>query len=167
METTLAMLDDIAEAEATCVAAEESVETCKAKLKEAKATYDMHVARLRRLAKAIRNDADRPLFGQPTKSDPEARLEEPITSLGLSAGLNERLYDAGVNTIGNLEELRSEITMGREKWPKGIGEAKVTIIEDAVLTWLANNPIENGIGNGEATENGEASEKEDREENAG
>ena len=41
--------------------------------------------------------------------------------------------------VEDVEDLRAEIAMGRESWPKGIGVAKITIIEDRVLDWLKDN----------------------------
>lgn len=58
---------------------------------------------------------------------------------GVSTKLCERLIEAGADTIGRLEKLRAEIAMGREKWPRGIGEKKITDIENAVIEWLTKN----------------------------
>ena len=49
----------------------------------------------------------------------------------------QKLAEADCRTIWDLEQLRAEISQGRKKWPKGIGETKQTQIEDAVLKWLA------------------------------
>ena len=62
-----------------------------------------------------------------------------ISELQLKPKLQERLEEAGVDTIGRLEDLRADISQGREKWPKGIGKAKITEIEDAVIAWLSKN----------------------------
>lgn len=62
-----------------------------------------------------------------------------ISELQLKPKLQERLEEAGIETIGRLEDLRAEISQGREKWPKGIGKAKITEIEDAVIAWLSKN----------------------------
>ena len=62
-----------------------------------------------------------------------------LGELKLPGSLHEKLTDAGVNTIWDLERLRGEISQGREKWPKGIGAAKITTIEDAVIGWLTRN----------------------------
>lgn len=62
-----------------------------------------------------------------------------IDQLGLKESLCEKLKEAGLDTIGRLESRRAEIYSGFEKWPKGIGQAKVTEIENAVLDWLAKN----------------------------
>lgn len=63
-----------------------------------------------------------------------------ITALeGLSDKLIERLQEDGIDTMGQLEARRGEISEGKAKWPKGIGEVKITAIEDAVIDWLTEN----------------------------
>lgn len=71
--------------------------------------------------------------------DPDAWRQRPISALGLHPGLEEKLVSDGIDTIGRLEQRRADISQGKEKWPKGIGKAKVTLIEEAVLSWLAAN----------------------------
>ena len=63
----------------------------------------------------------------------------PIGELGLQPKLEERLIEAGATTILKLERLRADIGLGREKWPKGVGEGKVTTIENAIQAWLTRN----------------------------
>lgn len=69
----------------------------------------------------------------------EAWRDASIDELGLAPKLAEKLVEAGCDTIGRLENLRAEISQGREKWPKGVGPAKVTNIEDAVIDWLTKH----------------------------
>lgn len=57
----------------------------------------------------------------------------------LSEKLREKLIEAGADTIGTLEDLRAQIAEGKANWPKGIGAAKITQIEDAVIDWLTAN----------------------------
>lgn len=71
--------------------------------------------------------------------DPDAWRKVSVESLGLPPKLAEKLAEDGLDTIGRLEDRRAEISQGREKWPKGIGAAKVTLIEDAVIKWLTTN----------------------------
>jgi len=59
-----------------------------------------------------------------------------LTNADLSPAVAQKLKDAEIATIGQLEDLRGEISLGRAKWPKGIGEKKITAIEDAVVAWL-------------------------------
>ena len=61
----------------------------------------------------------------------------PLDRLELPTRLVQKLAEADCRTIWDLEQLRAEISQGRKKWPKGIGETKETQIEDAVLKWLA------------------------------
>ncbi len=75
-----------------------------------------------------------------TDAQYRAALESAaLDRLGLPTRLVQKLADADCRTIWDLEQLRSEISQGRKKWPKGIGEAKQTQIEDAVLKWVAAN----------------------------
>lgn len=69
----------------------------------------------------------------------------PIEDLNLKDNLVEKLKENGIDTIGRLEDRRSLIVQGKEKWPKGIGEAKITAIEDAVIDWLAKHPCDDKI----------------------
>jgi hypothetical protein len=61
----------------------------------------------------------------------------PIEVLGLPPKLTERLTESGCVTIGALEDQRGSFDGLRGI--KGIGEAKVTLIEDALLKWLDVN----------------------------
>jgi hypothetical protein len=149
------LLREIAEAETLCANAEEAVTEAKAVLKEAKAEYDGCVMRLRRLAKALRNDQDRPLLdgldagsqvdveASESAGDPDAQydalLASPLDALKLPAGIVAKLTEAGVATVGDLEQLREDIMFDRKSWPRGIGPAKVDVIEDAVVDWLSAN----------------------------
>lgn len=59
-----------------------------------------------------------------------------LANCDLSPAIAQKLKDAEIETIGQLEDLRGEISLGRAKWPKGIGEKKITAIEDAVSKFL-------------------------------
>ncbi len=183
-----AMLTEIAEAETLCANAEEAVSEAKAVLKEARAEYDGCVMRLRRLAKALRNDQDRPLLdgldvdGQvnagsqadvdsqdDVDEEYDALLKNPIDVLKLPAGIVAKLAEAGVATVGDLEQLREDIMFDRKAWPKGIGPAKVDVIEDAVITWLSENDHDavpsdvDGEDDGDETEVNDDDEADDEE----
>lgn len=62
-----------------------------------------------------------------------------FAELGLSAKQNELFEAAGVTTIGQLEDLRADIANRKAVWPKGIGLAKQTDIENRVISWLDKN----------------------------
>jgi hypothetical protein len=62
-----------------------------------------------------------------------------IGHLNLKPNVHEKLIEDGIETIGQLEDRRAEISQGKAKWPKGLGEAKITEIEDAVVAWLTKN----------------------------
>lgn len=154
-------LDDLYRAEQKCAACESVVETLKGELKEAKEAYDDAVNDLRKLARGVRKDRNRPLFDRMkasstppataadgSESQPAAAAastqsiawrSHSIAELDLGDALSERLENAGISTIGQLQDMQAEIALGREKWPKGIGAAKITKIEDAVIAWLGKN----------------------------
>jgi hypothetical protein len=70
---------------------------------------------------------------------PEAWRTAPFSELGLTAKQNELFESAGVTTIGGVEDLRAQIAEGKAEWPKGIGPAKVTDIENRIVDWLDKN----------------------------
>ena len=130
--------DDLRQAGKECSAAEAEVRRCKAELKEANAAYDTSVLTLRGLVDELDGDAERPLLatcgmmGDKPAVDPDAWRSVDTAELRLPAHLAGKLPE----TLGLLEDLRADITQGKEKWPKGIGPAKITQIEDAVVEWL-------------------------------
>ncbi len=63
----------------------------------------------------------------------------PLSALNLPPKLTETLIEANAATIGQLEDLRGQISQAKAVWPKGIGVAKQTLIEDAVIAWLTAN----------------------------
>lgn len=65
----------------------------------------------------------------------------PFAELGLTAKQNDLFEAAGITTIGGLEDLRARIAQNNPdaQWPKGIGPAKVTDIENRVIDWLDKN----------------------------
>lgn len=62
-----------------------------------------------------------------------------IDDLSLPFSITAKLIEDSISTLGQLEDLRGEISQRRQKWPKGIGLAKITLIEDAVVKWLTKN----------------------------
>ena len=81
----------------------------------------------------------------------------PIDALGLPPKLTEKLADSNITTIGALEDLRG--SHGGLSSIKGIGPAKITLIEDAVMGWLTENrdaAVFAGVKAGEAGRGGEA-----------
>jgi hypothetical protein len=91
-------------------------------------------------------------------NESDAWKSRPIEELELGNSLTERLIENGIGTIGRLENLRAEIAQGREKWPKGIGEAKITKIEDAVIDWLTKNRDSGVFGQQVESEESETAE---------
>jgi len=147
------ILDDISDAERTCSESELRVSRCRSELKSAKSEYEDAVLHLRELCQAIQNDAERPLmpaFKEAEAGGGVAEVESfseqkpdwrsaPLSDLAIPDGVLSKLYESSVETVGELEDLRAEISTGKAKWPKGIGAAKVTVIEDAVIQWLTVN----------------------------
>lgn len=68
---------------------------------------------------------------------PDAWRATPIDALGLPPKLTEKLVDSNITTIGALEDLRG--SRGGLSSIKGIGPAKITLIEDAVMGWLTES----------------------------
>ena len=62
-----------------------------------------------------------------------------IETLGLKPSLAELLVEAGLDTIGKLEDQRADSHNGGLRAIKGVGQAKADAIEDAVLRWLSSN----------------------------
>jgi hypothetical protein len=75
-------------------------------------------------------------FAEPA---PEAWRAAALSELALPDGLHNLLCAAGVETIGQLEDLRAKIADGKAEWPKGIGEARITDLENKVVDWLTAN----------------------------
>lgn len=71
----------------------------------------------------------------------DAWRKAPLAELGLTLKQNELFEGVGVKTIGDMEDLRARIAdgSGNAQWPKGIGPAKVTDIENRIVDWLDKN----------------------------
>jgi uncharacterized phage infection (PIP) family protein YhgE len=104
-----------------------------------------------------------------TATESEAWKAAAIGELNLGDSLTEKLIENGIATLGQLEALRADIAEHRAKWPKGIGEAKITKIEDAVIDWLTKHRdagIFQAAETEEKTEGGERKTEEVVEESA-
>ncbi len=151
--------DNAAKAEAEFKAkmheAAEELAECVLHRMSTEAAYKSAKAEEKAAAETLRKLSDRgperhPLFEAAAKE--KAAPAEPapvntdetwksvaIAELGLASGLTDKLIGAGIDTIGRLEQRRADISEGKEKWPKGVGAAAVTKIENAVLDWLAEH----------------------------
>lgn len=69
----------------------------------------------------------------------DAWRKAPFAELHLTEKQNDLFAAVGVTTIGGLEDLRAEIAMAKSVWPKGIGPAKITDIENRLIDWLDKN----------------------------
>lgn len=77
-----------------------------------------------------------------SEAAPTRWQDRPLVELvtyGAPKSTIETLVEQGYETIGRFEQLRADIANRREKWPKGIGEAKVTKLENAMVEWGARN----------------------------
>lgn len=63
----------------------------------------------------------------------------PLPELNLPESLTAKIIESGYETLGELEDLRAAISTGKAEWPKGIGVAKITQIEDAVVAWWSKS----------------------------
>lgn len=82
-------------------------------------------------------DGSNPTASQPPESD--AWQFTPLPELGLPESLTAKIIESGYETLGELEDLRAAISTGKAEWPKGIGVAKITQIEDAVVAWWSKS----------------------------
>lgn len=86
-------------------------------------------------------DSSAPHHASDSTTDPNAWRAAYLEVLNLPPALADRLAEAGIATVGQLEDKRAEGDMPGAglRSIKGIGKAKVTLIEDAVLAWLSAN----------------------------
>ena len=133
--------EEIADLSAQVATAAVYLSKSQAETKSAKKRFDAAVEDLRHIID--RGPKEMPLFDkQPREVDltgPEPDLSwesRSIDELSLPDRITNKL---GVETIGQLEDLRKDISLGKAKWPKGIGPTAITKIEDAVLDWLRDN----------------------------
>lgn len=87
------------------------------------------------------NDAPEPEATTEPTTENDAWRSAPFTELGLKLKQNDLFEEAGIKTIGQLEDLRARIANGdySAQWPKGVGPATITEIEDRVIDWLDKN----------------------------
>lgn len=72
------------------------------------------------------------------KEDDSWKQEPVAEALGLTASQAEKFAQAGVETMGQFEQLRADIADSKAVWPKGIGEAQRTKLIDAAIDWRAD-----------------------------
>jgi hypothetical protein len=147
------MIERLQQAEGRIKAAELRIELLKADLKDAKEEFDAGVEQLRSCAREMVNDDDRPLLKlmdrvevtveqaiEATEEQTEPWREVTLDNVdGIHTRYLGHLYEANVETVGELEDLRAEIYEGKRKWPKGIGRSAADQIEEAILDWLTKN----------------------------
>lgn len=144
-----AYFHSLTDLESECEAAESKWANAKERAKDAKKLYESAVLKLR---KAVRDgNKPMPLFDAPKEpekpaviptgadaaADPNSWRNCTISELNLPGTLDEKLAENGIETIGQLEDKRA--AWGGLKSIKGIGQAKVDVIESAVIDWLTLN----------------------------
>lgn len=89
------------------------------------------------------SDRNVPSTQPASTNDPAATSDDwrsaKLEQLNLKKNIHEKLVESSVETIGQLEDMRAAISLGKQEWPKGIGKAKITQIEDAVIDWLTKH----------------------------
>lgn len=104
---------------------------------EAKKEYDQTVAELTHLINRGPDYQRKLEFDDTEDGETLAWREEPIASnLGLSAKVLEKLEEAGIETIGQLEDRRAGDGLTSIT---GIGQATADKIEQQILDWLDEN----------------------------
>lgn len=68
--------------------------------------------------------------------DESWREEDLASSITITAVVREKLAEVGVNTVGQFEDFRAKVAKSEAVWPKGISEAKIGKLTDAVLDFL-------------------------------
>lgn len=82
----------------------------------------------------------RPVDPVAKESAYRAALEDAtVAELDIGEKVREKLIEAGAATLWSLEQFRADIALGKKDWPKGVGEAKQSQIEDAILRWMADH----------------------------
>lgn len=143
-----AHLDKIKAARAVVADRERTYLSRKSQAKQAKEAFEEAVADLT----AVIDDGQEilPLFDSLPPETETAETEAPgpepqndawrqvpVSELGLSASILEKLAEAGCETVGELEDRRASHKGLRSI--SGIGEKKITIIEDAIVAWLTKH----------------------------
>lgn len=112
----------------TAVAWSRAAEAAKAAKKE----FEGAVASLEGII--ARGPENYPLFDKREDDVDLNWRDRSIHELSLPDRITGKLE--GIETIGQLEDLRAAISLGSDTWPKGIGEASITMLEERILDWL-------------------------------
>lgn len=82
----------------------------------------------------------------PLEPEPDEswKLEPLASALHLTASQAEKFAQAGVETMGQFEQLRADIADRKASWPRGIGETTATKLVEAAIDWV--NGLEEASG---------------------
>lgn len=87
--------------------------------------------------------------GLPANPEAEAVSEAwraaPLDALGLPDKITRPLIEAGIETVGQVEDLRAGVADRQREWPKGIGEVAAGTITETQLDWLQENRETYGV----------------------
>ena len=128
-------------------------EQAKGDASEAKKNYDEAVAKLRYIISRGPDKQAKLDFDQ--NNSTEWRDQTVESELGLTAKEIEKLAEAGIETIGQLEDLRGGDGLMSVR---GIGRATADKIENHLLDWLSENRDQFGVVTEDATEDGDSNE---------
>ncbi len=138
-----ALLAEIVEQQDRIDQAKRLMDGLKEDLKEAREEWESLVEEQARIIR--RQHEKYPLFDRKKEEsapEPDAWRAASIDELRLPSGIDSKLREAGIETIGQIEDKRAEggdIEGAGLRSVPGIGPAKVDKIEEAVLAWLSAN----------------------------
>lgn len=147
--------DRVLSAELTIESLKEDSKSAKEDLKAAQKSLRTYIIELREKDRArqggeVEGEAA-PATSQQTLT-PTSWRDVPLSELSIPDYLVEKLAEHHLTTFGQLEDLRASVSLGRSNWPKGIGEAKITILVDAGMKFWVDHPEYLAAANGESVE---------------
>lgn len=137
-----------ADAEREVQSCEQDLNDAKSVVKDAKARLDAAISNLRRIVRSPWDERELPFGDQPEEAGeqastagPDPALELSIIELGLTEKETDKLLEAGIDTVGDLEE---RMKRNPEFWMrdiKGFGEAKIEKLLEAHRLFRVEHPF--------------------------
>lgn len=150
--------DRVLSAELQIESLKEDTKTAKDELKTAQKSLRTYIIELREKDRARQGgvvEDSQQSTAAPATLTPTSWRAVPLSTLEIPDYLLEKLAEHSITTFGALEDLRGDISSGRAKWPKGVGEAKVTLLVDAGMKFWVDHPEYLAAANGEVVEGGD------------
>ena len=149
---------DIADTSARVAKAALYLSQAQGEAKSAKKRFETAVEDLQYLVDRGPNELplfEQPIDGQVVNDTPPSEADDTwearsIDELSLPTRITNALDP--IVTIGQLVELQTQISLGHDRWPKGIAVASITMIEERMIDWLDDNQPKQDATNGEETE---------------